>query len=229
MPKPVRPFLGESAESRVQTRRRQLMDQAFVRLADDQWRQTSIAALCRDVGLNKRYFYESFDSLDALEEAVVNDLTMALMQVGLASAAEAQQQSLGTDALARQVIGECLGWLADEPRRARVLFAKASDNPRARAQRNRVISQLASTLAEFGMAYHQPRQPAVAVTDQHGHLAGLGASMLIGGTIESVLRWLDGEIPMSLTAFSDYVARFWVVLGNAAVQMAVEEDAPTRS
>lgn len=224
MAKPVRPFLGESAESRVNTRRRQLMDQAFALMAGDQWRNASIVALCREAGLNKRYFYESFASLDALEDAVVDDLTTSLMQLGLASAS--RNQGLDTDALAREVLGDCLTWLVEEPNRALVLFAKTSDSPRARENRNRVIRQLAHTLASFGVAYHQPHQPDVTLTESHQHLASLSASMLIGGAIESVLRWLDGEIPMSLDVFADYVARFWVVLGNATVEMALEDNPP---
>lgn len=223
MSRPVRPFLGESAESRVQSRRRQLLDQSFEWMADGQWRDVSIARLCREVNLNKRYFYESFADLEAVEDAVVEDLTNELLGLGLEAAAQAQQQEMDTDALARHVLGRCLHWLAEEPRRARVLFAKASDNPRARDQRNRVIRQLAQTLTQFGLAYHGPRQPQVTVTDEHEQLAGLSASMLIGGTIESILRWIEGEIPLSLDAFTDYTARFWVVLGNAAVEMALEE------
>lgn len=223
MPRPVRPFLGESAESRVQSRRRLLLDKSFAWMADGQWRQASIAQLCREVNLNKRYFYESFADLEAVEDAVVEDLTGALLNLGLRAAADAQQQGMDTDALARHVLGSCIRWLTEDPRRARVLFAKASDNPRARDQRNMVISQLARTLTDFGLAYHGPRQPQVTVTEEHNHLAGLSSSMLIGGTIESILRWIDGDIPMSLDEFIDYTARFWVVLGNAAVDMALEK------
>lgn len=228
MPRPVRPFLGESAESRVQSRRQQLLAQSFAWMADGQWRDVSIARLCREVNLNKRYFYESFADLEAVEDAVVEELTNELMTLGLEAAADARQRDMDTDALARHVLGRCIHWLADDPRRARVLFAKASDNPRARDQRNRVIRQMAQTLTQFGIAYHGPRQPEVTVTEEHEQLAGLSASMLIGGTIESILRWIDGEIPMSLEAFTDYTARFWVVLGNAAVEMAVEKPGNTR-
>lgn len=223
MPKPVRPFLGESAESRVASRRRLLMDQAFLLLADDQWRQTSIAGLCRGLGLNKRYFYESFADLDGLEDAVVDDLTATLLHCGQMSAIEAQQQGLNTDELARYVLGDCLAWLVEEPRRGQVLFAKTRDNPRARDQRNKVITQLAHALASFGVAYHQPRNDAVTLTEFHNQLAGLAASMLIGGSIESVLRWLDNQISMPFDSFVDHLARFWVVLGNAAVDMALEK------
>ncbi len=220
MSRPVRPFLGESAESRVNARRRLLLDKAFALMATDQWRDCSIAQLCRDAELNKRYFYESFQSLDALENAVVDDLTAALLDLGWKTVAEAQQMQMDTPALARHVLKACISWLVEDNGRAKILFGKASDNPYARLHREQVIAQLAQVLSSFGMAYHHPRQPRIEITPEHHTLAKLSAALLIGGTIESILAWINGGLDMSLDEFADYIARFWVVLGDAAVTMA---------
>lgn len=225
MPQPVRPFLGESAASRVQTRRRQFVDKAFALMVQNTWRDCSIAQLCRDVGLNKRYFYESFESLGMLEDAVVEDLTSALLQIGFSAADEATQKKLSTEALARDVLGKCISWLVSEPGRARVLFSQANDNPRAKAHRDAVISQLAQALSTFGVEYHHPSRPHVAVTQKHRALAKLSAALLIGGTIESILNWVEGGIDLSLEEFIAYVANFWVALGNSAVEMATGDTA----
>lgn len=222
MPQPVRPFLGESAESRVQSRRRQLIDRAFELLATDTWRQTSIAQLCRDVGLNKRYFYESFQDLAEVEDAVVDDLTSQLLATGWKSLAEAKMHQFDTEALARYVLKACITWLVQDPRRAQVLFSKASDNPRAIAHRDLVINQLGQTLSAFGVEYHQPKQKAVEVTARHRTLARLSSALLIGGTVESILSWIEGKLDLSLDEFVDYIARFWVALGDSAVSMALE-------
>ncbi len=222
MSQPVRPFLGESAESRIKARRRLLLDRAFALMATDLWRDCSIAQLCRDVELNKRYFYESFQSLDAVENAVVDDLTQALLGVGWHSVAEAQQLGMDTPALARHVLKACIAWLVEDACRAKVLFGKISDNPRAKLHRDQVIAQLAQTLSSFGVAYHHPRQPHVDLTPKHHALAKLGSALLVGGTIESILAWVNGGIDLSLDDFTDYVARFWVALGDSAVTIAVD-------
>lgn len=222
MPRPIRPFLGESAESRVQSRHRLLVDKAFERMAADTWHQTSIAQLCRDVSLNKRYFYESFQDLDALENAVVNDLTAQLLEIGWTSVADAQQNHLDTEALARRVLRACISWLVKDPRRAKVLFSKTNDNPHAKAHRDQVINHLGQTLSAFGMEYHHPKNPPIEITAKHQALAKLGSALLIGGTVESVLNWVEGKIDLSLDEFTDYIARFWVALGNAAVGIALE-------
>lgn len=222
MPQPVRPFLGESAENRVRARRRLLLDRAFLLMSTDQWRDCSIAQLCRDVELNKRYFYESFQSLAELEDAVVDDLASELLNIGWSSAAQAQQQKLSTEALAHYVLKTCISWLVSDPNRARVLFSKVGDNPRAQAHRDMVVGQLAQALSAFGMEYHHPRQPDIPLTQKHQALARLGSALLIGGSIESILSWVNGAIDLSLDEFTEYVAKFWVALGNSAVAIAVE-------
>ncbi len=224
MSQPVRPFLGESAESRVQSRRRQLLDKAFEQMADGTWQQTSIAQLCREVSLNKRYFYESFQDLEELENAVVNDLTTQLLGIGWKSVADAQANKLDTEALARFVLRTCIAWLVKDPRRAKVLFSKASDNPHAKAHRDLVINQLGQTLSSFAVDYHHPLQPQIELTAKNKTLAKLGSALLIGGTVESVLNWVEGKIDLSLEEFTDYIARFWVALGNSAIEIAGGHD-----
>lgn len=221
MPRPVRPFLGESAESRIKARRRLLLDRAFLLMATDSWRDCSIAQLCREVELNKRYFYESFQSIDEIENAVVDDLTLALLTIGWQTVADAQQREMDTSALARHVLKACIAWLVEDTRRATVLFGKISDNPRAKLHRDQVIAQLAQALSSFAVAYHHPRQPHIDLTPKHHALAKLGSALLIGGTIESILVWVNGGIALSLEEFTDSIARFWVALGDSAVSIGV--------
>jgi AcrR family transcriptional regulator len=46
------------------------MDAAFQLLGTEGWSGTSVRAVCQGARLNPRYFYESFDDLDALVIAV---------------------------------------------------------------------------------------------------------------------------------------------------------------
>lgn len=226
MAQPVRPFLGETAEHRVQSRRRQLIEKSFELIAEDNWRNTSIAQLCRDVNLNKRYFYESFQDLLQVEDAVVEGLTSELLQLGWKSVAEAQEKAFSTEEMARFVLKACIHWLVSDPRRAKVLFSKASDNARAKLHRDNVIAQLAKALSEFAVVYHQPKQPGIITTDKHHTLARLGSALLIGGTIESILQWTEGKIALSIDEFADHIARFWVAIGDSAVSAALQDLPP---
>lgn len=73
MTRPVtRPFRGISAPERRQSRRRQLVEAAFDLAGTGGAASLGVGEVCGSAGLTKRYFYESFDSIDQLCAAVVD-------------------------------------------------------------------------------------------------------------------------------------------------------------
>lgn len=225
MTKPVRPFLGETAETRVQNRRNLLIQRGFELLADNGWHQSSIAQICRDLKLNKRYFYESFKTLEELESAVVNKLTSELIAIALASSSNPAAKELDTEKLAQHVLMACLSWFVEDKRRAKVLFSNACENENTKTQRELVINQLAQTLASFGMEYHQPKDELIEITSKHQTIAKLSSALMIGGTIESTMNWLDGKLDLTLEEFAEYTAKLWVSLGTTTVEIALSSQA----
>lgn len=211
MSQPTRPFLGESAESRISTRRQILLETAFHMTGESGWKGLSIHQLCQEAGLNKRYFYESFSDLDELGAALVDSLAERLITTGQAAVQEGLQQGLDTMALAQHALRHAIGWLVEDPRRARMLFSMAGDNPRALEHRQDVIRKFAQTLSVFSIEYHQADEPHV--------IAKVGSALLIGGTIEIVVSWLDGQLEVSLDELVEDVASFWVAVGNSAIDL----------
>ncbi|MGK8486037.1 hypothetical protein [Nocardia asiatica] len=69
-----RKYAGDPAGARMLRRRTALVDVALTAMSENRWRTATVDALCRAAKLNKRYFYESFDSLDSLADAVVESL-----------------------------------------------------------------------------------------------------------------------------------------------------------
>ncbi|RLU02551.1 MAG: TetR/AcrR family transcriptional regulator [Ketobacter sp.] len=211
MSQPTRPFQGESAESRIKARRRVLLDTAFQMASESGWKGLSIHQLCQEAGLNKRYFYESFPDMDELGGALVDDLAEQLITTGQTAVQSGLQQGLDTMALARHALKHCIGWLVDDPRRARMLFNMAGDNSSALKHRQDVIRKFAQTLSMFSIEYHQADEPHV--------IAKVGSALLIGGTIEIVISWLDGQLEISLDELVEDVASFWVAIGNSAIDL----------
>lgn len=209
----ARPYQGESAENRIKARRRQLLDTAFALMNTDGWRQVTIDNLCREAKLNKRYFYESFPDLDSLAGALVEDISTQLITLAMQTAVEAAAGRLPTDALARRVLGAVVGFLIDEPQRARVLFTEVANSPKAVAHRQAAVAAFARTLSDYAHLHHD----AKGATDP---IAPLAASLLIGGSIDAILDWLDGKIPMSREAFIDDLAALWVITGDGAAARA---------
>ena len=208
----VRPYLGKSAQERIKERRRRLLDTAFQLMASDGWRQVTIDNLCRRAKLNKRYFYESFEDLDELAAAVVDELANELVDVSFTVARAARKAGLSTDDLARRAIDVVVGYVTDDPRRARVLFTEIAESPRTVAHRKATILGLARALSEYGYEHHN-----AGTADP---IAELASALLVGGTIESILAWLDGNIAMSRDQFIDDLAALWVFAGDGAAARA---------
>lgn len=214
-PRVHRAYQGETAEARVEARRRRLLDVAFERLATEgRWRETSIALLCREAELNKRYFYESFPDLDAVAGSVVDDLADRLLDVGQTAATEAIARGMDTTTLARHVLGATIDWLAADPRRATTLFATGADHPHTTQRRNDVIVKLAAALHAFSLQYHRADRPLP--------IAQVGSAMLVGGTIQVLLAYLGGQLQVSRDELVEDLAQFWVSVGDGSIALTKE-------
>lgn len=208
-----RPYQGTSAKDRIEERRQRLLDTAFDAMAEDAWKNMSINQLCREAGLTKRYFYESFSNLDDLADAVTGQLASKVIALALTAAAEGTQAGLSNLEVARKVMNPVLGYLTDEPRRARVLFGEAADNPVARSNRRKVINALAYAVNRYGHEHYETHGKTDPITI-------LTSSILVGGTIEAILNWLEGGIEMNRQQFIDDVAELWVVNADATAAIA---------
>src|SRR3984893_16526864 len=116
---PSRPYGGVSAEDRQAERRRSLLDAGLELFGTKGIAATTIADVCSEAGLTKRYFYESFATIDDLAGAVFGDVTTRLVeQVAPAIAAGA-----GVDP--RPLLTVYLGAVLGDPRLARFLGAES--------------------------------------------------------------------------------------------------------
>src|ERR1700680_1357164 len=87
----VRPYRGVAAGARVAGRREALIDAALEVFATEGWGALSARRVCEQAGLTRRYFYESFDDLDALLGAAFDRITGRVSDaVGAAVAGDAE-------------------------------------------------------------------------------------------------------------------------------------------
>ncbi len=101
------------------------MDAAFQLLGTEGWSGTSVRAVCQGARLNPRYFYESFDDLDALVIAVYDRVVEELAAVVLAALGSAAPDPA---AQLRATLEATVGFVDDDRRRARVLYVEALGN-----------------------------------------------------------------------------------------------------
>jgi AcrR family transcriptional regulator len=181
-------------------RRALLVDAAFRLFGDGGEAAVSVRSVCRECGLNTRYFYESFADTDDLLGAVYDEVSAALavdVEAATASAADSLR------ARTRAGIAAVLGFSSADPRRGRILFTDARANPVLAARRTATQDLLREAVLSEGGRLRPGSDPVAAQ---------IGAAMYTGAMAELAQQWLSGNLGDDLDVVVDYALR--LVLGS---------------
>jgi len=187
-----------------------LLDAAFELLGTEGWAGTTVRAVCHEARLNPRYFYESFEDLDALLLAVYDRLVEELGAAVLAAMGDA-----GGDARdqVRAVLQCIFAFIADDPRRGRVLYVEALGNEALNRRRIETGHSLVALVEQAGMERHgRPRAGE--------RIGRLTAAVLVGGTGELVAAWLDGRLDGDREQLIDDATELFLAMGDRAATIA---------
>ena len=178
-PPVTRPFRGVRATERRQTRRRQLVEAAFEIVGTRGAANLSVGAVCAAASLTKRYFYESFGSIDELSGAVV-DHAIAIM----VKHTEPFQPGK-TGGSVRAGIKAFVEFLLDDQRLARVLLTETQAG---------ALSRFRGRIVEVGVASLLPvdRLAGTQSLDQRRFIA----YAQMGALGEICLAWHQGMMTM---------------------------------
>jgi AcrR family transcriptional regulator len=115
-----RPYRGVTADERRSQRRTAMVEAGLEVFGTIGYAAASVDAVCAQAGLTKRYFYESFDSLETLLVAVYDEATSRVRtQVQAVLETEAGQ---GAVPAALAGVGAFLQALDEDRRLARAMF-----------------------------------------------------------------------------------------------------------
>lgn len=174
-----RPYGGVPQDERRAERRERLLDALLDVVAADGVEGVTVAAVTSGAGVGKRYFYESFASVDAL-------LTEALGRVFADVGAAITASRVGPTDSPREVLriaaSSALDAMAD-PRVAR-LYLEVSGSPMGAAAREVGVTLLVDHL--LTRIVDAPPPPAARLLGQ----------LLVAGTHHAVALWLRGETPI---------------------------------
>ena len=207
---PPRTYAGQTGAERVAQRREALVQAAFALVAKDGWAQLRIERICQVAGLNKRYFYESFGDLDAVIEAVMNDLADDLIKVTVA----AMDPNTPRPKLVRDGIAALVHHLIADPRRALVLFGESAGREAVARYRAAALQQTARA------AVAQGRSVRILEEAKSDPIIDVLGALLIGGTRHALLDWLGGRVNSDLEQFIDDLAALWLIAAEGAVARA---------
>lgn len=199
-------WAGVPAEDRRATRRDLLIDAAFDLLGTEGWSGTTVRAVCQAARLNPRYFYESFEDLDAVVVAVYDRVVAGL---GAEVLRALEDTAHDPRAQVRALIERIVIFVDEDRRRARVLYVEALGNVALNRRRIETGHSIVGFLESYAIERHGP-PPA---GEQVGRIA---AAILVGGTSEMVMAWLGGRIDVSREQLIDDATVLFLALGDAA-------------
>ncbi|WP_006246996.1 TetR/AcrR family transcriptional regulator [Mycolicibacterium tusciae] len=184
------PLIDRRAE-----RRAQLIDAAFRLFGDGGEAAIAVRSVCRECGLNTRYFYESFADTDDLLGAVYDQVS-ALLGAEVEAAITASGESLRDRT--RAGIAAVLGFSSADPRRGRILFTDARANPVLAARRKATQDLLREGVLTEGWRLNPGSDPVAAQ---------VGAALYTGAMAELAQQWLAGNLGDDLDVVVEYAVQ----------------------
>jgi len=196
----VRPYRGVSAPDRIALRRRQLLDAGLELFGTRGISAVGVGDVCTEAGLTKRYFYESFQSIEELAEAVFEEIRANLI------ARVAPELAAGGPGDIRPAIDAYVRAVTDDPRVLRLLAFETSAGPLA-GHRDDFATNAVE--AWFRLTGHRAEDP---VRTRLRAYAFAGASTQIG------LAWARGELSLSIEALIDELVELFEQLAAGVVK-----------
>lgn len=182
-----RTYRGLRADQRRDDRRRRLMDAALDIMGTQGWAATSVRGVCEQARVGPRFFYESFNDLEALAVAVHDEIFERAISRALA-ANDAAGGSLAEKVHAG--ISAIITDLTDDPRRARVAFAEAHGSETLMRRRFDSMRAIADVVASEAHA-------VIDVPPGSDSVVQGFALLFTGGIAEMMLVWLDGGLDIT--------------------------------
>lgn len=212
-----RTYGGASAEERRAERRGRLIAAGIQLLgtAPEEGGGLTVRGACAEAGLTPRYFYESFETAEALAAAVFEAVV-----TGAAEAVAEELAAAAPDPTARSraTVEAFVAFAVDDPRRARILFVEGVGNAALREQRAAALRTFADLAAAQGRELYGSRPGSEQLIE--------AASFLIaGGMAELLLAWIRGEISSSREQLIDDATALLGAVGESAARIAATRSA----
>ncbi|QBS43089.1 TetR/AcrR family transcriptional regulator [Nocardia sp. CS682] len=200
-----RTYGGVSAEERRSQRRAALLEAALEIIGTQGLAKLTVSGLCAQAGLNERYYYESFDSRDAVLTALIDTIAEELALAIVAAVGTAPKDSRST---ARAAIAAGIHLLTDDPRKAKVALVAGMATPELRARTTETVRVFARMVAAEGIDFYGIDDP------DSDPAIDFRANYLVGGLVQTLTAWLQGELSLTRDELIEHTTDVFVLLGE---------------
>ena len=197
-----RKFAGKTGEQRRSERRARLIQAGVETYGERGYRNATVKAVCEAAGLTERYFYESFQSSEALLCAcfhrVTGELLAAMRRAGMDAGGPPMLQ-------VRAGLLRYLHSLRDNPAGARVyLIELASVSPQTEAAITESLDAFGALLVEMLLA-----KPGDGSRPSPMLLRGV-----VGGGLHIARAWISSGYAEDIDTVADTALRLYALVGQ---------------
>ncbi|NKY48604.1 TetR/AcrR family transcriptional regulator [Nocardia vermiculata] len=187
-----RKYQGLTPDERRAVRRAGILKTALEVFGTVGYAGSSVKQLCRAARLTERYFYESFTDRESCLATLYSELVDGMRAATVAAVGDVGDD---VDDQARAGLEAFVGYLTDDPRRARVVLIEVVGvSPAMEASRHEVLRAFADIVAATWATHRSepltPKQNSTAVA-------------LVGGVNHLLVDWLMSGTPQSPDALVD--------------------------
>ncbi|MCH8178759.1 MAG: TetR/AcrR family transcriptional regulator [Proteobacteria bacterium] len=207
-----RRYGGIDSEERQRQRHARLIEAGLAVFGEKGYHQSTVRDVCKQAQLTSRYFYESFDSMEALFRAVYVDVNRKLMQATIMSLAACQPEP---GKLAEAALRTFLEFIREDPHRARVALIDALN---VGETMNVLADKASQDFAHLIAGFMQQMFPHLEEAGLDFHMLGNG---LVGANTRVATQWVAERCKTPL----EDVLRNVLTLFKACIAYAREEEA----
>ncbi|WP_068274764.1 TetR/AcrR family transcriptional regulator [Aldersonia kunmingensis] len=192
---PRQAYAGVPFADRKNARRERLLDAALNLLDAEGFAAVTVRRVCKEAGLNNRYFYENFTDGEALLDALVDRLEQEL---ALNTAAMMATKPI---AAVDQAIEILVAAFVDDPRLLRILHSPA-DPTIARRRNELLLRSVAAVRPYLEVAAAEFGNPDQRMVETAGY-------MLIGGWSDTLWAYAEGKLGIERAELVEQLARMF--------------------
>jgi AcrR family transcriptional regulator len=197
-------YRGIAADERRSQRRARLLDAALDILAEGGLPALGVRAVCARAQLTSRYFYESFEDLDALMVALADEIAAEILgevrRAVDAAPADAYEKS-------RAAIDAALDVITGDPRKGKVVLLSVAGHETLQRRYHDVVLRYAEVVSQQGREFFGPGRLSAADAE-------LTALFAVGGAGELLIAWLTGTLDVSRERLVDHGARLFAACAS---------------
>ncbi|MCR9090460.1 TetR/AcrR family transcriptional regulator [Algiphilus sp.] len=202
---PHRKYAGKDASTRQAERRDKLLVAGVDLIGTKGFVATTIDDVCREAGLTKRYFYESFENREALLTTAFEGVTWELLQrIGKAAAAHARDAR----ALVRTGVRETFAFVAEHPAKGQLMMIEAMS---VRSQLGRLYVKQFGAFVELVLSLTRSFLPPDTATEAELTVMARG---VIGAIIHLCQGWIATDFKQPIDELVAGTVRIFAGIGR---------------